>query len=71
MTALEVVIEELKDLPLSRLEQAADYVRALKDEDKADRLAALKASAGCISDENAEAFEQAMQDFERIDVNEW
>ena len=62
MTTLEKVIDELKGLPPTKLEQAATYVHGLKEEVHKRRLVAIKASAGCLKGAVGESFEKAISE---------
>jgi len=72
VSTLEAIVEKLKALPPEKLEQAADYVRRLKEMSEADRSEALEKTAGTLTKEEADAWEQAInEDCERIDDPEW
>jgi hypothetical protein len=72
MSVLENIVEELKALPPRRLEEAADYIRRLKELNETERRQALDRAYGCLSEEEANAMEQAIQaNCERIDASQW
>ena len=72
MSLLEAIVEELKTLPPARLEQAAGYVSRLKEASQAERVTALKKTAGTLTKEEADAWEQAInEDCERVDDRDW
>ena len=71
MAALESIVKELKDLPPARLEQAAEYIHQLKKENQEEQLAILQATAGCLTNEEADEFIRALETFEHIDESSW
>ena len=72
MTPLNTLVEELKTLPPEKLERAAEYVHSLKEGKRAVRLAALRASSGCLSAEASDEMERAIREgCERVDERDW
>jgi hypothetical protein len=69
---LDAVIEDLKLLPPEKPRMAADFVRRLKGTSEEDRQTAFARTSGCLSPEEADAMEQAVDDgWERIDRDGW
>jgi len=71
MSILETAMEELKAIPPHKLPQAVSYLHSLRELSQAERVAALEASGGCLSPEEADEMEHALADCRRIDANEW
>jgi hypothetical protein len=68
MSTLEMIFDELKTLPPTKLEEAAGYIHRLKESTHAERLDALERSAGLWSGPQGEAMEKAIEaGCERID----
>jgi hypothetical protein len=61
---LESIVKELAKLPPHKLALAANYFRSLReDEGKGEeRLAALKATAGCMNEDEADEFERFVRE---------
>ena len=68
MSALETIIEELKGLLPSKLDEAASKIHALYEETLEERREHLKASAGLLSEEEGAAWLEALKDCERVDL---
>lgn len=72
MSVLESIVKDLEALPTSKLLEVAHYVSRLNPHRREERLAALKATAGCMSGEEGAAFEKAVrEEGERIDPDDW
>ncbi len=72
MSELELIVEELKTLPPEKLHDAAAYVHRLSETGIEERRAALDRAFGCLSDEVAKSFEEAIEtNCERIDASDW
>ena len=72
MNALEVILAELKDLPPDKLAEAMGYIRRLKEVPEAERLAALRDTAGSLTREEADDWERRInEDCERVDERDW
>lgn len=67
MTLVESILKDLEALPASKLVEVASFVHNLNPKRREERLATLKATAGCLSEEDAKIFEQAMADSRRFD----
>ena len=62
VSTLESIVKALKTLPESKLKKAARYVGQLKPYrryGREERLTAIKATAGCLGEEDGRAFEYA------------
>jgi len=72
MSALELLLEELKALPPHKLAEAARYVHALREVGPADRLAAFAATGGSLSAEEADDLGRAIEEgCERVEPSDW
>jgi hypothetical protein len=72
VSPLDAIIEDLKLLHPKKLRIAADLVSRLKGTSEEERQAALARTSGCLSQEGADAMEQAIEDgCERIDEDGW
>lgn len=72
MSTLELIVEELKLLPPSKLDQAASYIHHLKESSPADRRVALEKAFGCLTEKEAVEMEKAIEaSCEKIDSREW
>jgi hypothetical protein len=71
MSVLETIVEELKGLPSAKLEEAASYVHQLKTAALEERRTILDSLAGSLSEEDANAFDEAIKECRRIDPREW
>jgi hypothetical protein len=71
MTKLDAVIEDLKALPPSNLERAADYIHRLKLITDQERHAIIDRTAGSLTREEADEWERIIADgCERLDDND-
>lgn len=72
MTVLESIVKDLETLPAPKLVEVAHFVSNLNPRRREERLAALKATAGCMSPEEGEAFEKTIrEESDRIDADDW
>lgn len=72
VSPLENIVEELKSLPPSKLEVAADFVHRLKRISDEERQSILTRTAGALSAEEADEMEQAIEEgCERVDEDGW
>lgn len=72
MSVLESIVKDLETLPAPKLVEVARYVSRLNPRRREERLAALKATAGCLSGEEGAAFERAVrEEGGRIDPDDW
>jgi len=71
VTALPSIVKDRESLPAPKLMEVAHYVSRLNPHRREERLAALKATAGCLSGEEGAAFEKAVrEEGERIDPDD-
>jgi len=72
MSVLESIVKDLEMLPAPKLAEVAHYVSRLNPQRREERLAALKATAGCLGGEEGTAFEVAVcEEGGRIDLDDW
>lgn len=72
MSTVEVIVKDLERLSPDKLAKAANYIHGLQEVNLEERLAALKVTGGCLSEEEADAFEKAIEEgCEQIDLNDW
>ena len=68
MRQIEMVVEELKQLPPAKLQHVADLVHRLHEAHRNERQRALAETAGCMTSTEADAFQQSIDEAcERID----
>jgi hypothetical protein len=71
MSRLDAVIEDLKALPPSNLERAADYIHRLKRINDRERLAIIDRTAGSLTREEADDLERIIvEGCERLDEHD-
>lgn len=61
-SSLETIVEDLKSLPPEKLEAAADFIRQLKPISPEERQVALDRTFGCLSKEEADELERAIEE---------
>ena len=72
MTALESIVEELKTLPSSKLEEAAGFIHSLKTLSIKERKATLQRLRGTMSNEDAAEMTRIIEEgCEQIDKGAW
>ena len=72
MSTLEMIVEELKTLPPPKLAEAAVLIHGLRENARAERLAALERSAGILTDEEGAELERVIEaGCEKIDARDW
>ncbi|HVU37780.1 MAG TPA: hypothetical protein VHC95_05555 [Opitutales bacterium] len=72
MSTLELIVSELKTLPPPKLEEAAALIHRLTESSHAERVEALRRTAGVWSDTRGAAIEKTIIDgCERIDPHGW
>ena len=70
MSVLESIVKDLETLPASTLGEVAHYVSGLNPKRREERLAAIRATAGCMSGEVGAAFERLVrEEADRVDVD--
>jgi hypothetical protein len=68
MISQQAIMADLGALPATALQKVADFVHQMRDTAAADRQAAFDASFGCMTAEEADAFERVIEDgCERIE----
>ena len=69
---LEAIFEELKTLPPPRLARAADYIHRLHSDSRMERKAALRRTAGSLTNEEADELARIIEEgCEQIDERDW
>lgn len=72
MSTLEMIVEELKTLPPPKLAEAAVLIHGLRENARAERLAALERSAGILTDEEGAELARVIEaGCEKIDARDW
>jgi len=72
MSTLEAIVEDLRTLPPSKLEEAATLIHRLRENARAERLATLERIAGILSDEEGAELERVIKEgCEKIDARDW
>lgn len=71
MTALADIIDDLKQLPIQDLEDAARYIHQLRAARGKRRRQGIVETAGTLSGPVGDAFAAAVEECERIDENAW
>jgi hypothetical protein len=72
MSVLESIVKDLEALPAPKLVEVALYVSRLNPGRREERLAALKATAGCLAGAEGAAFEKAVrEEGDRMDPDDW
>ena len=70
MSVLESIVKDLESLPAPKLVEVAHYVSGLNPKRKEERLAAIRATAGCLSGDAGENFERLVsEEADRIDTD--
>ena len=70
MSVLESIVKDLEGLPPAKLVEIAHYVSGLNPKRREGRLAAIRATAGCMSGAEGEAFERVVrEESDRVDVD--
>ena len=72
MTTLDIVLKEVQALPPAKLTEAANFIRQLKARSEFERQQALDRAYGCLSEEEAQALDMAIQtNCENINAAQW
>ena len=71
MSALEIIVEELKALGPDKLEKAASYIHSLRDAEVHERSKILDEAFGGLSDNEVEEWAESVKDCRNIDVENW
>ena len=67
MSVIESILKDLQSLPTSKLVEIARYVHGLNEAAHEERRAVLKRTHGALSEEDGEAFEQALAGSRRVE----
>lgn len=62
MTAQEAIMADLESLPATALQSVADFVHQMRQRAAADRQAAFDASFGCMTKDEADAFDRVIEE---------
>jgi len=69
---IEAIFEELRTLPPDGLERAADYIHRLHYASRLERKAALRRTAGSLTDEEADELARNIEEgCENVDERDW
>ncbi len=71
MSALEIAIEELKTLPPLQQDEAARFIHSLKASARARKDVILEKTFGCLNEEEADEWENAVKECRKIDHEGW
>lgn len=64
---IESILKELQGMPTAKLVEIAKYVHGLSEDAHEERVKMLRQTCGALSEEDGEAFEQALADSRRIE----
>jgi hypothetical protein len=68
MSSLELAVATLRSLPEAFQGQAVEFIHKLHATNRQERLEALRRTAGCLSDDEADAMQRSIEDtFENVD----
>lgn len=67
MSVLESIIHDLRGLPLRKLVDVARYVHKLSETAERERAEVLRETHGCLDENDALIFEQALENSRRIE----
>lgn len=67
MSVIESILQDLQSLPTPKLVEVAGYVRALSETAQRERLRVLRETHGVLSDEEGNAFEEALAGARRLE----
>jgi hypothetical protein len=71
VSVLESIVKDLETLPAPRLVEVAHYVSGLNPKRREVRLAAIEATAGCMSGEDGATFERLVrEEADRVDTDD-
>jgi hypothetical protein len=69
MTVLESIIRDVQTLPLRKQVEVARYVHGLSTTARRERAEVLERTHGALDEADGQAFEDAMVDARRIEMN--
>jgi hypothetical protein len=68
---LESIVKDLESLPAPKLVEVAHYISGLNPKRREERLAAIHATAGCMSGEEGVVFERLVrEEADRVDAHD-
>jgi hypothetical protein len=71
VSVLESIVKDLESLPVLRLVEVAHYVSGLNPKRREEQLAAIRATAGCMSGDEGAAFERLVrEEADRVDSDD-
>ncbi len=62
MSKIELIVEELKELPPAKVEEAAKFVHQLKESSRLTKQQAFASVFGCLSSEEADHFQKTIDE---------
>lgn len=72
VTALETIVADLRSLPASKLQVAAEFVQQLKRISREERQVILNRTAGALSTDEADELDRVINEgCENIDERDW
>ena len=69
MSDIETIVEDLRHLPKDRFAAIAKLIHKMREDSQAERDPILDETVGCLTDEEAAVFEEALKESRRIDAN--
>jgi len=69
MNTIDSIVEDLRSLPKDRFAAVAETIHKMREDYRAERNRVLDETAGCMSEQEAAAFEEALKESRRIDAN--
>ncbi|MCW1887798.1 hypothetical protein OKA04_23875 [Luteolibacter flavescens] len=67
MSVIDSIIHDLRSLPLRKLVEVAGHVHRLSETAQQERAEILRATHGCLTEEDGEIFEQALETSRRTE----
>jgi hypothetical protein len=72
VSTLEIIVEDLKNLPTPKLAEVAEYVHRLREKIRQERLLSIERSAKILSESESAELERIIQEgCERVDARDW
>lgn len=71
MTAIDIAIEELKNLPFPQQKEAVQFIHELGNATKIQKNNILDELAGSISAQEAQEWEEAVNECRKIEHENW
>ena len=69
MSTIETIVEDLLYLPKDRFAAAAEVIHKMREDYLAERNRIIDETAGCMSEEEAAVFQEALNKSRRVDAN--